>query len=218
MIETVLAKEVFDSWRITPSDAYVGSFGIDLEKLKVYLKAFKAKDRDEILKISVDTVSRKMTVSGPNGIRVMSLVDDCGISDPKVPMLNLPTELVVKDAKAFRQGLKAADAISDHIALRYNSSDRMLYMDCEGDMDKVQSMVQVDVVRSESHTVQQTVDERVHYVDSFDSRSLFPLEYLINMAKSLPDGFRLELGNDYPLKLRYGRTNILLAPRIESGD
>lgn len=220
MIETVLPIEVMDVWHTEPTNAYVGSFAIDLDKLKTYLKVFKAKDRDVKLTVHVSTKDRKMTIEGPNGSRVMTLIDSSGFSDPKVPILNLPLEVAVKDAKAFRQALKGASEVSDHIALRYESATKTFWVECEtkDSVDSMKVSIDVDVVRSETSTVQQTIEGEAQNLRTFDARSLFPLEYLVNMSKGLPDGFKVELGNNYPIKLAYGLTVKLLAPRIESDD
>jgi len=218
MIDTGIALEVFENWTVTPSNAYIGSFGVDLEKLKVYLKAFKAKDKDTVLSVKVDIDSRRMTIDGPTGSRTISLIDDTGVSEPKVPNLELPTELIIKDAKAFRAALKMASEISDHIALRYDGNLRELWLECEGDADKMASKLEIEVIKSEASTVQKTIDGEVQRIQSEDSKSLFPLEYLNNLAKGLPDGFKICLGNDYPVKIVSGRTTKLLAPRIESDD
>jgi len=218
MVDTGIAIEVFEKWTLTPSNAYIGSFGVDLEKLKVYLKAFKAKDKDTVLSVKVDMVARKMTIDGPTGSRVISLIDDTGMSDLKVPNMGLPTEIVVKDAKLFRSALKMASEISDYIAMRYDGGDKSLWLECEGDMDKMATKVEVEVVKSETTTVQKTIDGEVQSVQTEDSRSVFALEYLVKLTKDLPNGFRICMGNNYPLKIAVGKTVKLLAPRIESDD
>ena len=218
MINTGIAKELFENWTVTPSNAYIGSFGVDLEKLKVYLKAFKAKDKDIVLSVKVDTCTRRMTIEGPTGSRTISLIDDSGMSDPKVPNLELPTELVIKDAKAFRAALKMAIEISDHIAMRYDGNLRELWLECEGDMDKMKSKVDIEIIHAGTSTVQKTIEGEVQRFQTEDSESLFPLEYLVKLTKDLPNGFRICMGNNYPLKIAVGKTVKLLAPRIESED
>lgn len=218
MIETGMAKEVCEAFVVSPANAYVGSFGIDIGKLQKYLKAFKARDKDVILRVFVDMGTRRMTIESPTGSRDMSLIDDTDMSDPKVPNLDLPTEIVIKDAKLFRSALKLASEISDHIALEFDPREEVLWLKCEGDMDKMASKLEVEVLKSEPVVVFKWIAGKNTRIETRDTRSLFPLEYLTNMSRGLPDGFRLELGNDYPVKIVYGKTVKLLAPRIESDD
>jgi len=198
MCDTGIAREVFDTFSLSPANAYVGVFGLDVEKLQKYLKGQKGKDT--IFRVNVNLTIRKLTIDGPDGTRTMNLLDDCEMSDPRIPELNLPTDALIHDAKAFRQALKAASQISNYVAIRYEANTSSMWLECEGESDQMKARLDVSIERSE------------------DSRSLFPLEYLSTIARLLPDGFHLELGTDYPLKLRYGRTQILLAPRIESND
>jgi len=218
MIDTGMAIELFDAWSIRPSNAYVGEFGIDLEKLQKYLKAFKAKDRDEILRVKVDMEKHRMTIEGPTGSRDLSLIDTTGMSDPKIPNLDLPTEIAIKDAKLFKGALKMASEISAHIRLRFNASESTLWIECENDMDKMSSKLEVEVIKSEYSTIYRTVNGIRERIETQNSQSLFPLEYLADMTKDLPNGFKLCLGCDYPLRVSHGKTVKLLAPRIESDD
>lgn len=207
MVETGIALELLESFDWSPrsvtvgEEGYISEFGIDLDKIASYLKSLKLKDT--VLKISVDLDKRKMTVEAPTGQRVMSLIDTTGMSDPKIPTLNLPTEVSIRDQKAFKRAIGEAATISDHIALRYDSTQNALFLECEGDVDKMRSEIAgpEDNIRGTE-----------------DTRSLFPLEYLAEFAKVIPGAFKLTIGNDYPLKIEYGRTVYLLAPRIESGD
>jgi len=205
MIETGIALEVLESFDWTPKtvsvreEGYIAEIGIDVDKMLSYLKSLRLKDT--VLKFSVDFEKRRMTIDAPTGQRVMPLIDTTGMPDPKVPTLDLPTEIAVHDQKAFRAQVRQAEEISDHIAIRYDSERNAVFLECEGDMDKMQSQVDAEIVGAGTSV-----------------RSLFPLTYLVNMVKTIPGPFHLVFGNDYPLKIEYGRTVYLLAPRIESPD
>jgi len=223
MIETGIALEMLETFDWMPKavtvqeDGYVAEIGIDVDKMTGYLKSLRLKDT--VLRFSVDFARRQMTVDGPTGQRVMSLIDTTGMSDPKIPTLNLPTELEIRDPKAFRGQIRQAETISDHIAIRYDSAQNALYLECEGDMDKMTSQVDSETVQQLEHSRQRisATGETEKYMTA-DSRSIFPLEYLANFARAIPGAFRLTIGDDYPMKIQYGRTVYLLAPRIESGD
>ena len=64
----------------------------------------------------------------------MSLIDTTGMSDPKVPSLNLPAKVTVK-VDDLVQGIKASETVSDHIALTVSPEE--FEMTCEGDLDQV---------------------------------------------------------------------------------
>jgi proliferating cell nuclear antigen len=142
----------------------------------------------------------------------MSLVDTAGMSDPKVPSLNLPAKVTVR-ADELRQGIRASESVSDHIALIAGPDGFEIVS--EGDTDTVSHKVPKELL--EELSAKETV------------RSLFPLDYFSNMVKAIPFGsptekatVRLYLGSDYPVKMEFkiaggkGEVKYLLAPRIES--
>jgi len=218
MVDTGIALELlesFDFFQATSQlgeDGIVGEFGIDVDKMESYLKTLKVKDT--VLKLSVDLIARKLTIDSPIGQRVMSLIDTTGMSDPKIPTLNLPTEVRIEDQRAFRAILRQASEISDHIAIRYDSAQNAMFLECEGDMDKMSSQVDAEIIGSDGYTKGWGEDK----VQTRDTKSLFPLEYLTEFVKAISGPFNLTIGTDYPLKIAYGKTVYLLAPRIESGD
>ena len=227
MVETGIALEVMEQFHFYPQGLDIGDngeiaeIGIDMDKLESYLKSLKLKD--EILKLTVDwskSAIGQLFVDSPTGRRVMSLIDTTGMSDPKIPTLNLPVEIEVEDPKAFRGLLRQAESISDHIAISYDGETNAVWLDCEGDQDKLHAQVIGTVLRADGRSDRQTNletgdSELVHVLDC---RSLFPLEYFKDFARAIPQGFKLHFGHDYPLKLTYGRTTYLLAPRIETED
>jgi hypothetical protein len=218
MLETGIALELLETFDWEPhrvtvqEDGYIAEFGIDLGKIASYLKSLKLKDT--VLKISVDFEKRRMTVDAPTGQRVMSLIDTIGMSDPRMPTLNLPLEVEIHDQKAFKRALGEAATISDHIAIRYDSAQNAIFLECEGDMDKMKAQVDAEIIFSEPSYLPSPGGP----IKTMDTRSLFPLEYLTEFVKVIPQAFKLTIGNDYPLKIEYGKTVYLLAPRIESGD
>ena len=223
MVQTGIALEMFEEIDWTPKavtvseDGYMTELGVDVDKLVSYLKAIKLKDT--VLKFSVDFVKRRMTIQSPTGERVISLIDTTGMSDPKIPTLNLPFKIEVKDPKTFRGLIRQASEISDHIALSYDSVANAMWLDCESDMDRLHAQVDGDILETGYSTRERiTPTGETERYQTKDCRSLFPLQYVADFVKAIPSTFTLEIGNDYPLKLQYGRTTYLLAPRIESND
>jgi hypothetical protein len=208
MLETSIAPEIMEEFQYLPNalpvdeNGNIAEFGLDLDKMVTFLKVLKLKDA--IVHLSVDFQTRKLTIDCLNGLtRTMSLIDTTGMSDSKIPTLNLPTEVIVQDHKVFKRALSEAARVSDYVALRYDCQVNAMFVECEGDTDKMQS----EIARPEDNIR-----------GTENSRSLFPLEYLANFARAIPCAFRLTIGTDYPLKIQYGRTVYLLAPRIERGD
>src|SRR2546430_4548046 len=149
----------------------------------------------------------RLVVTVGNTTRRMALVDTAGMSDPKVPSLNLPAKLVVRTDE-LRQAIRASESISDHIALKASAEGFEIVS--EGDADNVSHMVPKDLLD------ELQAKEAV--------RSLFPLDYFSNMVKAISSAptVTLYLGSDYPVKMEFkiaggkGEVRFLLAPRIES--
>jgi proliferating cell nuclear antigen len=124
-----------------------------------------------------------------------------------VPNLNLPAKMTVTSDE-LQKGIRAAESVSDHIAL--NATPEGFEMYSEGDTDSVSLKLPKDLL------ISLEVTEKV--------RSLFPLDYFSNMVRSIPAGsvVTINLGSDFPVKLEFeiadkrGSVNYLLAPRIES--
>ncbi len=178
--------------------------GIDLDKLKDILKL--ASSSDEIgLEYKEDT--HRLVFSIGHITRRMALVDTTNMGDPKVPNLNLPSKVTIR-AGELQQGIKASEAVSDHIALVAGNDAFELVAD--GDTDQVHLRLDGDdIIKIESPE---------------SSRSLFSLDYFSNMSKVVKsnDAVTLNLGTDYPVKIEFdiasgaGHITYLLAPRIES--
>ena len=201
MVDLKLSKEAFEEFKADDAE-----IGLDIDKLSQFLKLAKG---DDHVDLKHDEDKRRMNISVGDITRRMSLIDTTGMSDPKVPSLNLPAKVSLK-VDELVQGIKASETVSDHIALV--ASPEGFEMTCEGDMDQVQwKKAKKDLVSLEAPS---------------SVRSLFPLEYFSNMLKAVPAGSEvsMQLGNDYPVKVEFniaggkGEVRYLLAPRIESGD
>lgn len=199
MVDLGVEKGAFEEY--VADDA---ELGIDLDKIKEVLRLARAGD---IIEMEQDEDRNRLVINVGNVSRRMNLVDTTGMSDPKVPNLNLPTKLSVS-AEELQKGIRAAESVSDHIALNASSEGFELFS--EGDTDTVSLKLDKDLL------VSLESEEKV--------RSLFPLDYFSNMIKAISPGTAVEisLGNDYPVKIEFdiadgkGRVSYLLAPRIES--
>ena len=199
MVDLALDRSAFEQYK-----AEEGELGIDMDKMKEILRLAKG---GEVISLAHDEEKNRLVVAVGNTTRRMSLVDTAGMSDPKVPSLSLPAKVTIRTDE-LRQGIRASESISDHIALKASSAGFEIVS--EGDTDTV------------SHAVPKDLLEELQYKDAV--RSLFPLDYFSNMVKAISSApsVTLYLGSDYPVKLEFkiaggkGDVRYLLAPRIES--
>jgi len=201
MVDLTLGKDAFEEFKADESE-----IGIDIDKLSQFLKLARA---DDTISLKHDDEKRRLSIVVGDVTRRMSLIDTTGMSDPKVPNLQLDATVAVR-ADDLVQGIRASETVSDHIALV--ATPESFEMSCEGDMDQVHfKKAKKDLVSLEAPS---------------SVRSLFPLEYFSNMLRAISGGstVTLHLGNDYPVKMEFkiaggkGEVRYLLAPRIESGD
>ncbi|HEV8358898.1 MAG TPA: proliferating cell nuclear antigen (pcna) [Candidatus Thermoplasmatota archaeon] len=199
MVELTLGKGAFDDF-----NGDEGEFGVDLEKLKEILKLAGS---DDDVNMKLDTTNNKLEVRIGNLTRRMSLVDVSGMTDPKVPKLELPATITLSVVELER-GIRAAESVSDHVAL--SATPEEFELTAEGDTDTV------------SLHLEKTMLGALTCKDK--ARSLFSLDYFANMVKAARSSpsLTIHLGSDYPVRVEFeiakgnGRVTYLLAPRIES--
>ncbi len=199
MVDLSIGKKAFQEYKATEMD-----LGVDLDKLKDILKLAGSQD---LIDIEYKEDSHRLIFKIGNITRRMALVDVANLGDPKVPNLNLPNQVTVL-AGELQQGIKASEAVSDHIALVAHGQSFELIAD--GDTD------QVHLSLSNGQLIKIQAPDK--------SRSLFSLDYFSNMSKVVKatDAVTLHLGSDYPVKIEFdiadgaGHITYLLAPRIES--
>lgn len=199
MLDMTLKKKGFEEFKAKECE-----LGIDIDKLKDVLKLAGPGD---IFNLEHDEDKNRLILDVGNITRRMALVDTAGMSDPKVPNLNLPAKLTV-ETNELRKGLRAAEAVSDHVAL-ISTSDSF-EMVSEGDTDSVNLKLPKALLKELDCKENQ--------------RSLFSLDYFSTMIKAIGGASEvtLYLGTDYPVNLEFniaegnGHVKYLLAPRIES--
>ncbi len=199
MIDLNINKEAFEEYAADETN-----IGVDLDKVKDVLKLASSGD---IVEMEQDEEKSRLVMKVGNIVRRMNLVDTSSMSDPRVPELNLPA-LVEVSVSEIQKGIKAAESVSDHIALTAEPEYFELYS--EGDTDSVNLRLE------KSQLISVTVEEK--------ARSLFPLDYFSNLVKAVPSdtSVRINLGNNFPVRIMFnladgnGNVGYLLAPRIES--
>lgn len=198
MIDLSLTKAAFKNFEADEME-----LGLDIDKLSDAARLAGADDEVEfeledegLLRLEIGNLTRRMT-----------LVDTSGMTDPKIPDLDLPARIKMP-ADELERGIKAAEGISDHVSLRATKDE--FELSAEGDMDSV------NLTLDKKTLLELDVDEEV--------RSLFSLDYFSNMVKVAKQAgtVELRLGSDYPVRLKFefangeGNVTYLLAPRIES--
>ncbi|HEQ78880.1 MAG TPA: proliferating cell nuclear antigen (pcna) [Euryarchaeota archaeon] len=199
MVDLVVSKKAFEKFKGDEME-----LGLHLDKLKSILKLTRSGDE---ISMHYDEDKNRLIVQVGNITRTMALVDTAGMSEPKVPKLSLPSSMTVKVSELV-QGIRAAESISDHIALHMTPEG--FQMNSEGETDSTSLKIPKESL------------EELKTKESV--RSLFPLDYFTNMVKaaSSADTVSMWLGTDFPVKIEFslagghGHVRYLLAPRIET--
>ena len=199
MVDLQIKSKAFDEYKADEME-----LGIDMDKLGGIMRLSSAGD---IVSLEYDEEANRLIVKIGNLVRKMGLIDTAGMPDPKMPNLSLPAKVVIK-ASELNQGVRASEAVSDHIALTVNEDNFELF--AEGDTDTVNLKLPKDML--------------VELTASSKCKSLFSIDYFSNMIKSVrgDDKITMQLGNDNPIRVEFdiadskGHVTYLLAPRIES--
>jgi len=198
MIDFRLKADAFEEYDVKEDE----EIAIDLEKLRAILKLPSTEDVISML----HEEEGRLVVQVGNLTRKMSLLDASGMADTKIPSLELATEIVIKTSE-LSKGVRASEAVSDHIALTADPDG--FELSAKGDTDTV--------------TLKMPKNQLVSLKCTEKVKSLFSLDYFSDMIKATKsDEIKLHLGNDYPVKMMFqiaegnGEVSYLLAPRIES--
>jgi len=199
MVDLELKSTAFDEYKADDME-----LGIDLDKLSGIMKLASAED---LVSLEYDEESNRLIVKIGNLVRRMGLIDTAGMPDSKVPHLELPAKAIVR-ASELSKGVRASEAVSDHLALSIDKDSFELF--AEGDTDTVNLKLPKSLL------------VELHAPGKF--KSLFSIDYFSNMIKPVrgEDTITINLGNDNPIRVDFdiaeknGHVTYLLAPRIES--
>lgn len=200
MVSLELGADAFESYECTD-----GEIGLDMLKL---VDILGMADKSDKIGLELDTETHKLRIKMGGLSYVISLLDPSAIrKEPKTPNLELPAKVVL-DGKDMRLAVRAAEKVSDHMALGVDGD--VFFMEAQGDTDQVR--------------LQRTKDELIDLTSSGPTRSLFSLDFLSDISKvtSKANEVTIHLGKDYPIKIDFeladGKVKVgyLLAPRIES--
>jgi proliferating cell nuclear antigen len=199
MVDLNVKDKAFEEFKATEME-----LGVDMDKLGGIMRLSSSGD---MVSLEYDEDTNRLIVRIGNLVRKMGLIDTAGMPDPKMPSLNLPAKVVLK-ASELAQGVRASEAVSDHLALTVNKEDFELY--AEGDTDTVNLKLPKDLL--------------VELNSKSKCKSLFSIDYFSNMIKPVrgEDPITIMIGNDNPIRVEFdiaekkGHVTYLLAPRIES--
>ena len=199
MIDLNIDKKAFEEFKADDME-----LGIDMDKLASIMRLSISGD---LVSLDYDEEANRLIIKIGNLVRKMSLIDTAGMPDPKMPNLNLPAKAIIK-ASEINRGVKASEAVSDHLAVIVNKDNFEMF--AEGDTDTVNLKLPKDLL--------------VELKSDNNYKSLFSIDYFSNMIKPVKgdDDVTIHLGNDNPIKLEFniannkGHVKYLLAPRIES--
>lgn len=199
MVELDIKSTAFEEYKSDDME-----LGIDLDKLSGIMRLA---DSGDTVSLKYDEKSNRLIVTIGNLVRRMGLIDTAGMPDSKVPDLDLPAKAIVT-ASELSKGVRASEAVSDHLALSVNKE--AFELSAEGDTDTVNLKLPKDLL--------------VELSSPGKFKSLFSIDYFSNMIKPVKAGdpITIFLGNDNPIRVDFdiaekkGHVTYLLAPRIES--
>lgn len=197
MVFVELPDVAFEYYKADPCE-----LGIDLVRLGDVLSMA---DKGENVTIELDEGTHKLEVGVGSLSYTVGLIDPTAIrKEPRIPEIDLPTSATLSGSQ-LRKAIRAAEKVSDHVILGVD--DTTFFMEAKGDIDSLKLQIPA------TEMIALTPGE---------SRSLFSLDYLVDMVKAAgkADEVVLEMGLDYPIKMKF-RINknvsiiYLMAPRIE---
>jgi len=201
MVDLDLDASAFESY-----EADGGLIGVNLTRL---FDIAKMADSDQLVQLELDEETRKLHIQLDGLEYTLALIDPDSIrKEPDLPDLDLPARIVVEGADIDR-AVKAADMVSDHIALGVDEDGEFFYVDAEGDTDDVHFELPRD----------ELIDLQVGA-----AHSLFSLDYLKDMNRAIPKNgeVTVDLGEEFPVRIGFeiaegqGSVTYMLAPRIQS--
>lgn len=201
MVSLELEAGAFQTYAAEPAE-----IGLDIEKVRAMMGMI---GRSDIVSLELDDTGKKLKISFGGYEYSITLLDTKTIrKDPNAPNLDLPATFEVPGS-LFYDAIKASAMVSDKISLAVNPETKIFTLNAEGDSDRIK---------------RELFGDDVHYITCAAARSLFSLDYLKDMGKSIgkTDKVQIRLGNDHPVQFSFvyaggkGKIGYLLAPRIEA--
>ena len=202
MVDVTLSASAFESY-----EADGGLIGVNLGRLSDIAKMGSG---DDPIHLELDQETGKLEIQLDGLEYTLALIDPDSIrQEPDIPDLDLPARIVL-EGNDLDRAVRAADMVSDHIAMGVDEATEEFYIDAEGDTDDVHLALDAD----------ELIELQVG-----NAHSLFSLEYLKEMNGAIDGDAEvvLDLGEEHPVTLSFqiaegqGDVTYMLAPRIQSG-
>ncbi|HJJ42037.1 MAG TPA: DNA polymerase sliding clamp [Methanocorpusculum sp.] len=201
MVSLELSSAAFETYSADSCE-----IGLDIDKIRTMMAMI---GRGDIVALELNDSGRKLNISFGGYEYSITLIDTKTIrKDPNAPNLNLPAAFEISGAM-FNDGIKASGMVSDKIQLSVSEENKVFTMNADGDSDRIRRELSGDDVR---------------FITCADVKSLFSLDYLKDMGKSISkaEKVQIRLGIDHPVQFSFdyaggnGKIGYLLAPRIEA--
>lgn len=200
MIHVVVDSDAFISYEADDSE-----IGLDLGKIK---SIFKLIGSGDVVAMEHDPDQGRLTIQIGNIVRRMALIETSGLSDPRVPNVELPVSAKLS-LDQLQKGIRAAETVAD--------TDN--YFQIEIGQDGFELLCSNDV---EMASLKVPAAELIEVVAPHTATSQYSLENFSNITKVIPSGaVEVDFDSDLPIKLLFdladGHAHVtyLLAPRIE---
>lgn len=213
LAETQLHQLAFESLQIEnggdrEEDAL--TLGVDLERLEDIIGMAES---GELVHLKLNVETRKLNIQIGGLEYTLALIDPDSIrGSSDIPDLDIPVEASIP-IDELDQAVDAADLVSDHVGIEFDSENETVVIDAEGDTDDM---------RFEA-------DGQVHDRSEDSVRSLLSLEYVEDMVGAIPSDtdVNLRFGQEMPVKMSFeaedderdepvSETVYMVAPRIQS--
>ncbi len=200
LVDFKLSKKAFKSFEFEKEE----QIGLSIERLNSILR--RASVQDQVF-LSLEENSFTITLKG-SAIRTFSL-PLLKIDQEDVPATDQLTFKIYADikTKSLSRGIGDASIVGD--ALSLSADSEKITLEAEGDSSKTKFILQKGT-------------DEILDIQGEASKSMFSLDYLNKMIKAekLSDTVRLNLGNNFPLRLEFKvpdklQLSFILAPRIE---
>jgi proliferating cell nuclear antigen len=199
MVDLSLESDAFERF-----DMGNGTLGINLSRLEDIISMANA---EQTISFDLNERTRKLTIYIDGLEYTLALIDPASIrSEPDIPDLNLNTKVTL-EGRDIDRGIKAADMVSDHVAIRSDPAEKVFSLEAEGDTDDTTLRLGPE----------ELVDANWGVADS-----LYSLDYFKDFNKAIPSDAEVKVAVDeeFPTKLHFctadnlAEVTFMLAPRI----